>query len=147
MENISKVLIIAGSVLMAILIISFSVFVINVLNKPVTQASNNMSGEEKAFFNNKFQRYEGARVAGLETKALVNILLQNSTHQTKLNELGKIPKVKVKLNLKVFNLDFNSTLEGYQEVLNEIKNTRFYFIGTKLNAKNGIISEIVITEL
>lgn len=156
MENASKALIMAGAVLLSLMIIGISVFIFRYLNDPVSKAVNKMTSEERTFFNTKFQRYEGERVPGLETKALVNICLQNSDLQVSANERARIPEVSItfKNNTKItLTRDeiktFNSEefTKRFQSILNKINNISVFSVLTELNAKNGIVSKIIIEEL
>lgn len=157
MENASRALIIAGSILLALMIIGASILVFNVVKEPVARSVDNMTSEERIFFNNKFQRYEGGRVSGMETKALVNISLQNANHQLSLYEKPRIPEVSIRYrnnsSLYLDRAEINSNNDAefftrkFQDILNRINNTSFFSIATELNARNGIVSKIIIEEL
>lgn len=162
MENISKVLVITASVLMALIIVGMSILIFNIVKNPVAKAVDNMSSEERTFFNSKFQRYEGGRVTGLETKALINVMLQNATLQVGDEEVGRIPesvvtyydrntgsKIVLRIDRNLIDNTNNPDVyrTEYQKVLNNIRNTQFYSVETELNARNGIVSLITIEEL
>ncbi len=157
MENISKTLIMISAVLGALLIIGMSVLAFNILKDPVAKTVDSMNSEERIFFNTKFQRYEGDRVAGLEVKALANIALQNSTFQLSMEERARIPEMFITYNqgpdITFTRSDINGTnnpetyKNKFQDILNRIKNTSFFSVKTELNAKNGIVSKITIKEL
>lgn len=155
MENISKVLIIVAAVLIALLIISVSVFIFNIVKDPVAQAADNMTSEERIFFNSKFQRYESGRVSGIETKGLVNIYLQNVNQQLNLGERARIPEFSITFNDEQSSLnrdDINSKTDKdfknyLQSILNKINMTSFFSIEVNLNSNNGIVSEVIIKEL
>lgn len=157
MENLSKVLVIVASVLAAILVVSVAVFVFNMAKDPVAQSVDGMTTEERNFFNTKFQRYEGGRVAGIETKALVNISMQNANYQLSLNEKYRIPEIyikykdntKISLEREEINAvtDSEAFKNKFQRMLNKINNASFYSIDTELSARNGIVSMITIEEV
>lgn len=158
MENASKALIIVGAVLVALLIIGASVFIFNsVVKDSVSRSVDDMTSEERIFFNSKFERYEGGRVSGLETKALVNISLQNATYQLSINEKPRIPEISIKFkdnsNYSLTRAEINSYTEAssfknkIEPILNKINNTSFFAIDTELNSRNGIVSKITIEEL
>ena len=157
MENASKALIIAGSLLLAIIIIGMSVFVFNLAKDPVSKSVDNMSSEERKFFNSKFQKYEAGRISGLETKALVNIAMQNANHQLSLNEKPRIPEISIQykgtlvLSLNRSDISSISNAEDFksvfQNMLNKINNNSFFSIETELNAKDGIVKKITVKEL
>ena len=156
MENASKALILAGSVLIVIIIIGVSIFVLNATKDPVARTVDNMSKEERSFFNSKFRQYEGGRVSGLETKALINLCMQNAYTQFNMKEQPRIPELTLTTKTENFSLkrsdiqsfsgpeDFK---ERFQKMLNKTVNTSFYSVQIRLNANNGIVSEIYITEL
>ena len=62
MENASKALIIAGAILLAIVIISLGLIVVN--NVRNVTDNTNLSEQEIQSFNAKFTAYEGDSVAG-----------------------------------------------------------------------------------
>ena len=59
MENASKALIIAGAILIAILLISVGIMVMNSMNKPLDQASQEADAQAVQIFNAKFSPYMG----------------------------------------------------------------------------------------
>ncbi len=156
MENITQALIIVGSVLIVLLIIAMSILVFNIAKDPVSKSVDNMSKEERSFFNSKFKTYEGGRIAGLEAKALINLSMQNAYHQLSLEEKERIPEIILKTRTNTYPLSraqINSTNNAetykniFQEMLNKTINTSFYSVEIKLNAKNGIVNDIYIEEL
>lgn len=157
MENASKALIILGAILLALMIIGVSMFVFNLFKNPVARTVDSMSSEERNFFNSKFKRYESGRVSGLETKALVNISMQNASHQFNLNEKYRIPEISIsyrdKTSIFLDRAEINSITDldsfkvKFQNMLNKISNAAFYSIKMELNAKNGIVSNITIEEI
>ena len=156
MENISKALIIAGAIMFAMLVIGMSVLAFNIVKNPVARAVDNMSTEERVFFNTKFQRYAGGRVAGIDVKALISISMQNSKLQFDQNEKGRIPEIFFKGNGKTIDItrakitsetNSDNFASVFQEMLNNTKNPKFFSVVTELNARNGIVSKIMIDEL
>ena len=69
MENASKALIIAGAILLSILIIALGVFIFNQAKGAVGKV--NLSEQEVAAFNSKFEQYKG-RQLGSNVKALIS---------------------------------------------------------------------------
>lgn len=69
MENASKALIIAGAILLSILIIALGVFVFNQAKSAMGNV--NLSDQEIAAFNSKFDSYEGKQ-KGSAVKSLVS---------------------------------------------------------------------------
>ncbi len=82
MENASKALIIAGAILLAIVIISLGLIVVNNVRSTVDNAS--LNEQEILAFNSKFTSYEGENVSG----SRVNSLLQQvmATNQVSIKE-------------------------------------------------------------
>ncbi len=70
MENASKALIIAGSILVAILIVSLGVMIFNNVGNSAKNAIN-MDSKEIAIFNSKITPYLGESVSGSQVNALL----------------------------------------------------------------------------
>ena len=96
MENASKALIIAGAILLAIVIISLGLVVVNNSRSSIDNASTN--SQEIETFNNKFTAFEGTTVSGTKVKTLIQTVIaenqanidNDSRPQIKIN--GKDPK-------------------------------------------------------
>lgn len=69
MENASKALIIAGAILLAIVIISLGLIVIN--NVRNTVDTSNLSEQEIQMFNTKFVSYEGNNIVASRVNSLI----------------------------------------------------------------------------
>ena len=82
MENASKALIIAGAILLAIVIISLGLIVVN--NTRETINNSNLSEQEIQNFNAKFTEYEGANVSASRVNSLIQLVI--ATNQTIANE-------------------------------------------------------------
>ena len=88
MENASKALIIAGSVLIAILLIGFGMKIFNSTTGTADQVEGTMQTTEMATFNNKFTAYVGTRSLA-QVKSLANIVIANnatSSNKVKFND-------------------------------------------------------------
>ena len=87
MENASKALIIAGAILLAIVIISLGLIVVNNSRNAVDSA--NMNEQEIQTFNSKFTSYEGTKT-GTQVKALIQVVIAsnqaNPSHVVKIND-------------------------------------------------------------
>ena len=75
MENASKALIIAGTILLSILLISLGIFVFTQAQD--TLGSINLDEQEVLAFNNKFLAYEGT-IRGSQLKQLFNLVDSNN---------------------------------------------------------------------
>ena len=84
MENASKALIIAGAILLAIVIISLWLIVVN--NVRNTVDTSNLSEQEIQSFNAKFDSYEGSNISGARVNSLIQQVI--STNQVTADEGG-----------------------------------------------------------
>ena len=83
MENASKALIIAGSILITILIIAMGVKIFTATEGTTDQVEGTMQTMETATFNNKFLIYSGTQ-SGSKVKALANVVIaHNAKNPTK----------------------------------------------------------------
>jgi len=83
MENASKALLIAGSILIAIILIAIAVRIIQA-NKPQIQSvEDNMSATEKATFNSKFIKYYGNNKTKGTVLALINEAIASNANSDK----------------------------------------------------------------
>lgn len=88
MENASKALLIAASVLIAIVLIAFGVSVLNSTKGTGDNVKQTMSATEIATFNNKFSADLGDNKSAARAKALANIVVSNNaTNKTKIVEI------------------------------------------------------------
>ncbi len=87
MENASKALIIAGAILLAIVIISLGLIVVNNTRNTVDTA--NLNEQEIQAFNAKFSSYEGKDIAGSRVKSLLQtVIAVNSTKEDQNDKVG-----------------------------------------------------------
>jgi len=81
MENASKALIIAGAILLAIVIISLGLVVVNNTRETVNNA--NISEQEIQTFNAKFTSYESSTgISAAKVKALIQAVMANNNANT-----------------------------------------------------------------
>ena len=78
MENASKALLIAGSVLIVILIIGVGMLVYSSMKRTIDEGIRQMSNQEKDMFNQQFMQYEG-RKNGSNVKALQSKVNNNNS--------------------------------------------------------------------
>lgn len=82
MENASKALIIAGAILLAIVIISLGLIVVN--NTRNVTDNTNLSEQEIQAFNAKFTPYQGTKVSGTQIKTLIQtVIASNASNDDK----------------------------------------------------------------
>lgn len=91
MENATKALLIAGSILIAILLIAMGVRVFNSTKGTTDSVQTTMNTTEIATFNSKFTQYAGSGKSAAQVKALANIIIANNAtntaHKVKLKVL------------------------------------------------------------
>ncbi|MCL2342250.1 MAG: hypothetical protein FWC53_04370 [Firmicutes bacterium] len=80
MENASKALIIAGAILIAILLISVGIMVMNSVNKPIDQSKNQADAQAVEMFNSKFTGYVGSQSAASVKSLLTSVAASNATN-------------------------------------------------------------------
>lgn len=132
MENASKALIIAGSILLAIMIISLGVFVFNKFGGHAKEMAN-MDEQEIASFNSKITPYLGSAVKGSQVNSLLQYCLTSNLSANKSGESHKIIHVS-----GASSLDENST--SFTRV--ETGTKTYKVVGTYTN---GLITQITIT--
>ena len=82
MENASKALLIAASVLVAILLIAFAVKTINNTKGIDESQQATMQTAEMSQFNSKFTQYSGSGKSAAQIKALANVVIANNATNT-----------------------------------------------------------------
>ena len=125
MENASKALIIAGAILLAIVIISLGLIVVN--NVRNTVDTSNLNEQEIQAFNSKFTAYEGQKVSGSRVNSLIQQVV--STNQTSLNE-GKSHFVTIGYNPVNYGIMNNEDVYTYLGV----KNNKFMWLAAGKSA-------------
>ena len=101
MENATKALLIAAAVLIAILIISFSLIIYNMASETV--GNINLSEAEMTQFNAKFKSYEGSEISGSKINALLRTVITHN-QQEEENGTNKYVTVYRKLDGKTHTL-------------------------------------------
>lgn len=147
MENASKALIIAGAILISILIIAIGMYIYTNSQASITNATSQMSTQEKAAFNQTWTTYEGQQ-SGSNCKTLIAQILSSNT--TNINEEDKL-----------IDLEYQAKKDGETETVepvvddtkatemskakNAIDNRHTYTVTTDLDGKTGLINKITIT--
>ena len=88
MENASKALIIAGAILIAILLISVGIIVMNNTNKPIDAAASQSDSQALEIYNAKFSAYIGADQSAQSVKSLLTVAAAASVNVYKDNDSG-----------------------------------------------------------
>ena len=147
MENASKALIIAGSILLAILIIAMGVMIFN--NAKNAADTSTFDTAEINMFNQKFERYSNTQL-GSQVKSLISFAISNAS--TNKDEPSKLPTVifvdetgpDTTAEGQMKASDDNETyIDDLGEIRNVIKSTHNYKV-TLDYASTGLIDKITI---
>ena len=149
MENASKALIIAGAILIAILLISVGIVVMNSVNKPVSEVSKEGNSQAVQMFNSKIQLYGGNNKTAQELKSLCMVVQSSNTadpsHQILLRYKVNTTAYETKSASEVISLlNDGNTYNIIIHYTKEFKNNSFYDDqATALNLTSaGIKTEI-----
>lgn len=88
MENASKALLIAGSVLIAVLLIAVGMRLFNSTTGTSDVATGHMESTGIATFNSKFTAYAGSNKSASQVKALANVVIANNANSQHKVSLG-----------------------------------------------------------
>lgn len=88
MENASKALIIAGSILIAIMIISLGIYIFKQYSS-FTKENADLSEQEISAFNSKITAYLGEGISGSQVNALLQYCLANNMSAQQSGETYK----------------------------------------------------------
>lgn len=116
MENATKALLIAGSVLIAILLIAVGLRIFNSTQGATDAAEETMSASEVAVFNNKFLQYYGKRKSKSEVISLINTVVANnsiSNNKVTITILGTTYSVQDLNNGNATNALVTSTVNSF----------------------------------
>jgi len=125
MENASKALIMAGSILIAIIIISLGIMIFNNMSNSVKNESN-LDKQQISAFNSKITPYIGESISGSQVNTLIQLV--RTINQKADNENDTKRKIKV---------NNSYTLTKYET-------GKFYEV--KGNYENGLLTIITIQE-
>ena len=95
MENASKALILAGSILIAIIIISLGIVVFRNRSAPV-QRESSLTEQQISAFNSKISPYLGESVSGSQVNALMQLVRTINTKAENENDTAK--KITISYN-------------------------------------------------
>lgn len=137
MENASKALIIAGSILIAIMIISLGIVIFNRFGNSAKKMAN-MDKQEIAAFNSKITPYVGNHVSGTQVNTLLQYCL--SVNMSAKQSGNTYQAISVSVN-GATTLDKDST--SYTRVTTGSNVS--YIVDAKQD-KNGLMTDITITE-
>ena len=116
MENASKALLIAGSILIVILIIAMGVKIFSSTSGTTEATKSTMQATEISIFNNKFATYRGTMKTRAQVMSLINVAIANnateSVHKVTINHLTPTEYVPAQSGLFTITLDYDETT-GY----------------------------------
>ncbi len=147
MENASKSLLIAGSILLCILLIAAGMFIYNTSGATIQTSMASMSTEEIEAYNIKYTMYEGEQT-GANVKSLVGVLISNAS--TNEDENTKIPGLYVENKKEVLdssvpeNGEISTYLDSLQSIRQSLENKHKYWVEVSYQ-KNGLIDYINIS--
>ena len=88
MENASKALLIAASVLIVILLIAFGMRIFNSTKGPGNQVQGTMETTEMTMFNNGFMSYVGKNKSKANAMSLMNKIIANNTSTNNIHKVN-----------------------------------------------------------
>ena len=155
MENASKALIIAGAILIAIILITVGIVVMNSMNSPIDNADKEIKSQTAQMFNKKFEKYAGEGKTAEQVKELMMLVNSNlaSNHKvgflkpnsgpgiTNINSINESTtyKITVKTNLydtKTFNLTNSKILyPGDSDLSDTVEAEPGYVYGIMIEPK------------
>lgn len=143
MENASKALIIAASVLVAILIVAMGVTIFNQARNSADTTS--LDQTEINMFNSKFERYANNQL-GSQVKSLISFAISNAS--TNADDPSKLPTVGLTGN-DDGNKDRTATngvsyVSDLGIIRNNITSTHTYNVTFDYGQKTGLITKITI---
>lgn len=129
MENASKALIIAGSVLIAILVISLGLLIFKSTSGTTDQTQELEKTLEVQQFNSQFLKYCGDSVKGSQVRTLCEVIIAHNAN----SENSK--------KVKIFGTDDVNTISKKR---NEIKTNQNYSVTQHINESTGLIDYITV---
>ncbi len=134
MENATKALLIAGSVLIAIVLIAIGMRILSSTQGATDAAEETMSASEIAIFNNKFSQYYGTGKSKSEVIALINTIVANNSVSNS------------KVTLQIISTSYTTDqLNNGVATNNLIASTATSFTIKQGSQTNGRISSILVT--
>lgn len=142
MENATKALLIAGSVLIAIVLIAVGIKILGSTSGTVNQVESVSNAMEKSIFNSQYTQFEGAQ-KGTAVKKLIN---QAKTYNATVKDANKKIKITTVANLEKGlerhdNVDSEAEVNG---ILDEIQVSYNYTVSIQTNPNTGFVNSIEV---
>lgn len=140
MENAVKALLIAAAVIIAIVLITLGM---NLLNTGSEQIDNvDFSEYEINQFNDKFKKFEGTSVSGSEVNTLITTVFNHNNQQE-----DESTQVKLTVDLKQDGSDFNIEKGTTSSASpNKVPTGYRYTVKCTYDTASKLISEIAVTQ-
>lgn len=135
MENASKALLIAASVLIVILLIAFGISIFRSGQGTGDALEVTMSATEKASFNSKFTSYCGTNKSAAQAKALAQVIISNNATNT----------LKVDVNIDSAEYNSSSTDDFGTDLTNAVS-ALSGMVKIEAIYENGIVTKMRITK-
>ena len=139
MENASKALLIAGAILIAIVLISVGMIVLNSTSDVTDQVGDITSSQAAQSFNSNFSSYSGTQ-KGSSVKQLLGAIAANNKTQAD----GAKRVITVNYN-NMNNVTNSNEANNITTAMSEIVNTAKYTVKIAEVDSDGYISKIEIT--
>ena len=131
MENASKALIIAGSVLIAILLISLGLFIFKSTSGATDQTQKLGETLEVQQFNSQFLKYCGDSVKGSQVRTLCEVIIAHNANSDN----------KVSININNSTTNAPDIISNHRDNIITSKNYE-----VKAKYSNGLINEIEVKQ-
>ena len=136
MENSSKALIIAGSILIAIMIISLGIYIFKQYSS-FAKENADLSKQEISAFNSKITGYLGDGISGSQVNALLQYCLANNMSANQSEETYKCITVRDKNDAILVTND--------SDKYTKVGTGTYYTVEATADA-NGLLTQITVTE-
>ncbi len=138
MENASKALIMAGGILIAILLISALLLMINQVGDYQTAQSTITKNSQLAKFNMDFERYlDDKGISGADIVTLANKIVDYNQKEGTVNEAANSVDYSIKMSLTISNMEAFTSQYAYDNVRDAIFQKNSYTIGIKDSTFNN----------
>ena len=142
MENASKALIIAGAILLAIIIISLGIMVVN--NARGTVGSSNLNKQEVEVFNSTWDSYAGTQKSASDIRSLYSAVIANNASEKSTGN-NRYVAVICKKNTGSNNADVTTNETTFNNVPT-FSSSQTYNVTISNYAGNGCVSQITISK-
>ena len=142
MENASKALIIAGSIIIAILIISLGILLFNKMGGSAKKMAN-MDEQEITAFNSRIIPYLGNSTSGSQVNALIQYVISNNLACVKSGETFKAIKITYPTNTTGIYYSGTEVTYGNNVKRVETGPSKLYKVNATYN-DNGLITFIKV---